>query len=321
MSFRTLSILSFLGKILLLMLFFNTLSFGQHANFNTQRNWSLNKKEIVFGLGLTQFTGDLGGRDRIGKDFSLVDIDFPSTGLGGMIGYRYRFHPFWATTTSLNFGRLRGNDAHTNEIVRESRNLMFRSIIIELQQRLEFVFFSNEQFGSRYRISGNRGFKNHNEQVYLIGGLGVSYFNPKALYKGKWVALDPLNTEGQGLQGGARETPPLTLTIPMGIGVRYGIGRQWRFAVEAMYIKTFTDYIDDVSSVYFDPSKLSSPEAKYLSNPAKDNTSWFAPGQMRGQPQNDAYYYLNFVVMKNVTYKDYRIKRRQYYRGRAKYKF
>ena len=294
---------------------------AQHTNFNTQRNWSLNKKEILFGIGVTQFTGDLGGRDRIGKDFSLVDIDLPSTGLGGMIGYRYRFHPYWATTTSLNIGRLRGNDAHTNEIIRESRNLMFRSIIVELQQRLEFVFYSNEKFGARYRLPGHNAFKNHNEQIYVLAGLGVSYFNPKGKYNGKWIALDPLNTEGQGLPGGARETLPVTLTVPMGVGIRYGVGRQWRFALEATYIKTFSDYIDDVHSVYYDPSKLSSPEAAYFSNPAKANAQWFAPGNMRGQPQKDAYYYLNLVVMKNVTYKDYTLKRRQYYWRKARYKF
>ena len=60
---------------------------GQHTNFNTQRNWSLNKKEIMFGIGATQFLGDLGGRDRVGTDYSLVDIDWPSTHIGGMVGY------------------------------------------------------------------------------------------------------------------------------------------------------------------------------------------------------------------------------------------
>jgi hypothetical protein len=157
--------------------------------------------------------------------------------------------------------------------------------------------------------------------VYLIGGLGVSYFNPKAKYNGRWVALDPLNTEGQGLPGGAREASPVTITLPMGVGVRFGVGRQWRFGLEATYVKTFTDYIDDVHSVYYDPSKLASAEASYLSNPAKENSSWFVPGQMRGQPQNDAYYYLNMVVIKNITFKDYSIQRRRYYWKKAKYKF
>lgn len=307
--------------IVLTYLFTALVSYSQHTNFNTQRNWSLNKKEILFGLGATQFTGDLGGRNQIGTDYSLVDIDFPSTFFGGMVGYRFRFHPFWATTTALNIGMLKGDDAQTNEIIRESRNLHFRSMVYELSQRIECIVFANEKFGARYNLPGHKGFKNHNEQIYLFVGAGVSYFNPKAKYNGSWVALDPLNTEGQGLDGGAKETLPITATIPMGIGMRFGIGRMWRLGLEATYVKTFSDYIDDVHGTYYDPSKLSSPEAQFLSNPAADNTNWFAPGQMRGQPQKDAYYYVNLVVARNITYKDYAKQRRSYQWSRGRYKF
>ena len=78
---------------LILLVAFTTVSYAQHTNFNTQRNWSLNKKEIMFGFGATQFLGDLGGKDQIGTDYSPIDIDWPSTSIGGMIGFRYRFHP------------------------------------------------------------------------------------------------------------------------------------------------------------------------------------------------------------------------------------
>ncbi len=70
------------GLVLLLTL---SNAFGQHTNFNTQRNWSLNKKEIMFGGGATQFLGDLGGRDQVGKDYSLADLDLPSTSWNGMV--------------------------------------------------------------------------------------------------------------------------------------------------------------------------------------------------------------------------------------------
>jgi len=309
---------------------------AQHTNFNTQRNWSLNKKEIMFGFGATQFTGDLGGRDRIGTDYSLVDIDLPSTSIGGMIGFRYRFHPYWATTTSLNIGRLKGDDALTNEVIRESRNLHFRSVVVELHQRIECIVFANEKFGARYKLPGHKGFKDHNEQIYLFTGVGINYFNPKARYNGSWTALRPLNTEGQGLDpmmvypGENKEpflyTPPkqylpITATIPFGIGMRFGVGRMWRFGLEATYVKTFSDYIDDVHGYYYDPTKLGSPEAAHLSNPSETNTTWFAPGQMRGQKQKDAYYYVNFVVQRNVTYKDYAKQRRSYQWNRGRYKF
>jgi hypothetical protein len=308
-------------SIVVITLFLSTLTLAQHTNFNTQRNWSLNKKELVFGLGATQFTGDLGGRNNIGTDYSLVDLDFPATGFGGMIGFRYRFHPYWATSTNLNIAMIRGNDANTNELIRESRNLSFRSMVFELSQRIECIVFANEKFGQRYSLPGHSGARNHNEQIYLFTGIGINYFNPKAKYQGSWVALDPLNTEGQGMEGGAKETLPISATIPVGIGFRFGVGRMWRFGIEATYVKTFTDYMDDVSTNYYDPASFDNPAAQYLSNPAIDNTAWFAPGQQRGQAQKDAYYYLNIVVQKNITYKDYVQKRRSYHWGRSRYKF
>ncbi len=298
-----------------------SLLFGQHTNFNTQRNWSLNKKDLILGFGATQFTGDLGGMNRIGTDYSLADIDFPSTSFNFMFGYRYRFHPFFATTSVLNVGRVKGDDALTNEVVRESRNLHFRSILVEFSQRLDIILYANEKFGARYNLPGHQVAKNHNEQIYLFAGVGACYFNPEAMLDNKWYKLDPLNTEGQGLDNGARETLPISLTIPMGIGFRMGLGRMWRIGFEASYVKTFTDYIDDVSTVYYDPSKLETTEAAHFSNPSVNNSNWFAPGQQRGDNEKDAYYYLNFFVARNITYKDYAKQRKSYRYPKSRYKY
>lgn len=310
----------------LVLLLCSTAVFSQHTNFNTQRNWSLNKKEIMFGFGATQFLGDLGGRDQIGTDYSLKDLDWPSTGFGGMVGYRYRFHPYWATTSSLNVGLLRGDDALTNEIIRNSRNLHFRSIVVEFHQRIEAILLANEKFGNRYSLSGHgRKAKNHNEQLYLFAGVGISYFNPKAQYNGRWVPLRPLSTEGQGLVGSeVGKVSPVTATIPMGIGFRWGLSRMWRMGIEATYVLTFSDYIDDVSGDYYDQSLLLGqvgPDAAYLSNPATQNTNWFGTGQQRGDPdENDAYFYLNMTFSRNLTYKNY-ASRRKMYKWKGRYKF
>lgn len=313
-----------LSFLILLLTVSSYTSFGQHTNFNTQSNWALNKKEWMLGFGGTQFTGDLGGRNQVGTDYSLVDIDWPSTSLGGMLGYRYRFHPYWATTTSLNIGMIRGNDAHTQEIIRESRNLHFRSMIFEIQQRIEVIVLAHEKFGNRYGLAGHsKKMGNHNEQIYLFTGIGAVYFNPKAQYKGSWTALRPLNTEGQTLDGGPNKVLGITATIPFGIGARMGIGRMWRLGIEATYVKTFSDYIDDVSGVYYDRDILAvemGEEAAYLSNPSQTNTTWFGKGQQRGDDQLDAYYYMNLFVARNVTYKDYARARRMH-RWNGRYKF
>ena len=310
--------------ILLIAVTFTFTAISQHTNFNTQRNWSLNKKEILFGAGATQFLGDLGGRNQIGKDYSLVDLDLPSTGYGGMIGFRYRFHPYWATTSSLNVGLLRGDDAQTQEVIRNSRNLNFRSIIVELSQRIELIILANEKYGNRYDLRGHsKKMKDKNFQLYAFGGIGIAYFNPKGKYNGSWTALRPLHTEGQGLTDGAKETLPVTATVPAGIGIRMGINRMWRIGIEATYVKTFSDYIDDVGTTYYDRNLLQTfygTESAVMSNPSVNNTTWFGTGQQRGDKQKDAYFYLNIVVARNITYKDY-AKQRRSYKWKGRYKF
>lgn len=79
----------------------------------------------------------------------------------------------------------------------------------------------------------------------------------------------------------------------------------WRLGVEATYVKTFSDYIDDVSGVYYDASNFQSGLAAYFSNHAKQNFDWFRPGYQRGDPKHkDAYYHLNIILTRNITYKE-----------------
>ncbi|MDC0644370.1 hypothetical protein OAP32_02215 [Crocinitomicaceae bacterium] len=270
---------------------------AQHANFNSQRNWSLHKKELQIGFGATQFNGDLGGAEGIGRDYSLKDIDWPSTGVAFWLGYRQRFHPYFATTSSLCVFNLKGDDQYSEEPSRNARNLHFKSFAIELQQRLEFIFAAKEQFGSTYNLPGQYSKKSRSQQYYIFGGLGLCYFNPRARDEnGEWTSLRPLRTEGQD-----KTYSPLTLTMPLGIGFRLGVSKMWRVGIELAYVKTFTDYMDDVSTNYADPSTMSQV-SQYFSNP----DSPYLPGDKRGDPnQKDAYYHMNVVFTRNITYKDY----------------
>lgn len=274
---------------------------GQHANFNSQRNNSLNKKEVQIGFGATQFNGDLGGADDIGTDYSLKDIDWPSTGVGFLLGYRQRFHPYFATTSSFCVFNLKGDDAYSGDLARFNRNLHFKSFAIELQQRIEVIFASNEKFSATNNLPGSYSKKNRSQQYYLFGGIGLCYFNPRAQdSQGNWVSLRNLKTEGQD-----EAYSPLTLTIPMGVGFRFGISKMWRMGIELTYVKTFSDYIDDVSTVYADPGNLSS-QALEFANMADPNDAGYGPGEKRGDPnQKDAYYHMNIVFTRNLTFKDY----------------
>jgi hypothetical protein len=90
-----------------------------------------------------------------------------------------------------------------------------------------------------------KGQKSSRIGLYLFGGVGGFYFNPKAKFNNAWVELKPLRTEGQGLEGGPDEYSNFSLCIPMGIGIRKQLSKVLSVGLEMQYTKTFTDYIDD----------------------------------------------------------------------------
>jgi hypothetical protein len=116
----------------------------------------------------------------------------------------------------------------------------------------------------------------------------------------------------------------LAVVIPYGIGGRINVSPFFNVAVEVGWRKTFTDYLDDVSTDYLDYNSLSGtrqlladrgPELGY--NPRPE-------GAVRGNPdKNDSYalysvrieYYLPPQIFGGLSQKKmYRQKRRSIYR-------
>lgn len=308
-------------SIFLSFLLITSLSFGQFGGFSG-RNWKRNTREFRMGFGATGFLGDLGGRDQIGTDYSPIDLDWKATSMSAMLGYRWRFAPQWALTSDLSFGMLRGSDQYTQEIIRSSRNLHFRAPVVHSSNRLEFIIYAYEKSGRRYDLSVRKGMHHYNNQIYLFAGAGVMFFVPQADLGSGWTNLRPLSTEGQGLPNGAKKYSNFTVTVPLGLGMRLATGKYWRLGIEATYNIAYSDYIDDVSTVYYDPAVLAAtigPEAALASNPAIGNQNWFAPGQQRGDPSTkDAILYVNLVFSKNITISSFRV-RTERWRGKTKF--
>lgn len=301
-----------MNRILILFLFLIACFsefYSQTTNFNSTKNWRRNKKEIVLNIGPTGFLGELGGKDAIGTAYSLADLDLKSTTMNIGISFRYRFKPFFATSSIIDIGQVKGDDKLTLEPARNARNLNFKSTLFTAYQRLEFLFYFKESFGHKYNFKGVSGKKNHNEQIYFFAGVGLCYFNPMGNYNGQWVKLRPLHTEGQGFPNRPKEYSLVTPIIPVGLGFRMGIDRMWRVGLEFTYFKTFSDYIDDASTTGFDTDLLQEKYgtvAAYMSNPARteQEKAWFSNGQQRGNPKyKDAFIYANVIVVRNITYK------------------
>lgn len=283
-------------------------------NFSTNRNKG--HKEYIIGIGAANFLGELGGANQIGTHF-VRDFEFSATRPSAQLGMRYKFAKRFAVKGGLYYQLVNGNDKLTKEPYRNNRNLSFRSNIFELSGQAEF-YITKEQQGHRYKIKNAKGIKNYDFQAYLFVGIGGFYFNPQAQYQGKWVNLQPLSTEGEGLPGGPKKYSRVALCIPYGIGGKYSLNKEWAIGLEIGIRKTFTDYIDDVSGVYYDNAKLAAakgPTAAALADPSLhryptelggDATGGWqsAPGQQRGDTKyKDSYMFLDVTLTYTMPYK------------------
>lgn len=289
------------GALLILFLFslWSNLTFSQSSS-----RWKRMRYEVFYGLGATNFLGELGGADQEGTNF-VRDLEFSMTRPLLSIGIRYRITETISSKTMLSYGWLRGDDKLTNEQFRHYRNLAFRSPIAEFSNQFEYSIIREKQ-GHRYNLRRVRGLKGFKTNTYFFVGFGVIYFNPKNKYNGKWYALQPLGTEGQGLVPTRKKYSRISMCIPYGIGFKYGLNRRLNIGIEFGARKTFSDYIDDVSTTYFDNQMIREARgdvAAYLADPS-DHTfpNQTAAYQQRGDAKDkDAYMFL----ILNLTYKLY----------------
>jgi Outer membrane protein beta-barrel domain len=257
------------------------------------------KFEIGLGLGPSFFLGDLGGTEGIGKGF-IKDLDLPLTKFSKGAYFNYNPTEWFAFRIALNHSVLEGDDSQAPnkggaEVDRLKRNLSFKSNITEAYAAIELYPTVPLE-----RFDGLQG----KLRPYVIGGIGGFHFNPKAKdVDGKWVALQPLRLEGQGLPGGPKQYKLTQLEIPLGFGFKYFVKENMYVGLEVLHRKLFTDYVDDVSKNYYvDPAIFNTPllspdeqakalrlfyRGKYASGAPNSATNRYE----RGDPkQNDAFF-------------------------------
>lgn len=112
---------------------------------------------------------------------------------------------------------------------------------------------------------------------FVYGGIGFTYFNPRATVNGETYSLRPLQTEGVSYS-------PITIIVPGGLGVRFKIAHHIDLSVEGGYRMTFTDYLDDVSTVY---QNYDDATTELVATRGNDRTA----GKVRGNPDSrDGYF-------------------------------
>lgn len=281
--------------------FFYTKADAQHLSFGGEKAYV----EAGVNFGPTFFLGDLGGNAGYGT-YWLKDVNIELTKM--MKGAFVSVYPnSWMgirLAGQITYVSGEDNIINTdgvNELWRKQRNLDFKSTIYEGYTAVElfpisFFHTNDPDYSPTFK-------------PYGFIGIGVFHFDPKgsltdAAGNKTWYRLKPLSTEGEGFSEYPDKKPyNLTqLNLPMGFGMKVNITERINIAPELLYRKTFTDYIDDVSTTYIDPNYFDvhlSPQDAAIARAISDKTfgivtpgvNRYAPGTMRGNSKNnDAYF-------------------------------
>lgn len=202
------------------------------------------------------------------------------------VGYTFRYTGKVSIRGELSYFRLYGSD---EDGTNARRNLSFRSGNIELSGAVVYDIFQYTKFYSQRQFA----------RPYVFAGFGLIYTNPRAELDGKWYNLRPLKTEGV-------EYSRIQPVIPYGGGVTFKVSPWLDFSVEVGYRWAFSDYVDDVSTIFVNNATLP-PIAAALAdrshevgvkawNSTDGGRTW-AAGHKRGDPkQNDGYVNVGFKL-------------------------
>ena len=244
--------------------------------------------EYGLGIGASVYWGDMNTPD-FGTNLGNSNLS-----IQGMA--KLNFSEYFAMKANLLVGSLSGDDSRSFVDWQKQRNLDFNSSLLEFSVLGEFHVFGYN-FGADNPLS-----------PYVTAGLGVFHFNPKTTFQGNEVELQPLGTEGQGLPGFGEKYSKVALAIPFGAGAKLQLTNTVNISLDILARKTFTDYIDDVSTNYVAFDELAAGNgllAAQLGNRIGEFFGQEEPvslptGQQRGGAGIDDYY---ITAMFTITFK------------------
>ncbi len=226
--------------------------------------------------GITHYQGDINTSSFLNK---------PGVSISALA--RYNFNNRICLKIAGTYGRTGADDANSSNEFEKTRNLSFRTDIFDGSAQLEFNFMpyvhgSKEEFFT----------------PYLFLGASVFKFDPQAFYDDRWIDLRPLGTEGQ-FKG--EEYFSTAGAMVFGGGLKLSLTYEWSINIEVSARRLFTDYLDDVSTVYPDMEDLESLRGELsvaLSDPSIGDQPLGDFGRQRGDAENnDMFSFANIGIV------------------------
>ena len=199
--------------------------------------------DIGAHLGGANYLGEFGGKEKTRQDF-IWDMKLAQTrwAVGGFA--RRKLNRSFSVSAGLMYYRIQGGDDKSTNPERVGRNLSFRNDMFELYARPEFTVFQDNDLGGRGRYRTDF-------RLFIYVGGALYYSNPKAQINrsGEYYKLRDLQTEMNSYSA-------LGFAIPAGMGFHFTFKRRHRIGWDFGWRTTFSDYLDDASTVYADPNDL-----------------------------------------------------------------
>lgn len=171
--------------------------------------------EIGFFVGGVNYVGDVGRTNYIQPNNP-----------GGSIIYKYNLNPRIALRGSYSHFSLLGDDADSENTIRNQRGLRFKNPVNEFALGIEYNFF-------QYDLSSNDKIST---PYILLQVAAVDFETPRL----------------QNLDGSYRFTRNTSVSIPFGVGYKTKVYGKIAFAVETSFRYTFTDKLDYTTSQFPD---------------------------------------------------------------------
>ncbi len=274
-------------RFLFLSLFLFCRFFVQAQDFFHDKNYT--DKDIIATFGVTggamNCITDLGGKSQVFKTSKPAGGFYVGALYQQTIGARLQ----------IVWGSIMADDKYARDPAVQQRNLNFASTISEISL-----------LGELHPLSLVPSIKLP-VSPYILAGIGTFSFSPYTQLNGTKVFLQPLHSEGEGFPETGRSNYKLMqLNVPVGAGLSYQVSPLFTVKGELIYRFLNTDYLDDVSTTYIDPSLfdkyLTPVEASlakqlyYRGSQLSGNSSKPVVGSQRGSSAKDAYYSVNIMV-------------------------
>lgn len=260
-------------------------------SFSTEAQQFKPNTEVGILLGTSYYLGDL----------NTTHFNQPLPAVGIII--RKNIDKRFAYKAEVMYLNIQSDERYSEDTIAKNRGLHFKSPIYELSGQVEFNFLPYQPGNPLYTWT-----------PYVYSGISIFHFNPQAENKnGEWVNLQELGTEGQGttLFPEKEKYSLIQYSIAMGGGFKIAVNPSFNIILEYGVRKTFTDYLDDVSTTFVggvgNPYPLDmSQEALEMSDPESTHTR----GDQRGDPDKKDWYSfagitLSFTLNNNTKGCDY----------------